>query len=83
MAFLLTDLKDKYIALRGFHTNRRLIVIESDDWGSIRMPSRDVFAKLQRMGDHPERDGFLSNDSQYFNFIFNPTSGYHVLFFSC
>lgn len=63
MAFLLTDLKNKYIALRGFHTNRRLIVIESDDWGSIRMPSRDVFAKLQRMGDHPERDGFLSNDS--------------------
>lgn len=27
------------------------------------MPSRDVFAKLQRMGDYPERDGFLSNDS--------------------
>ena len=50
MAFLLTDLKDKYIALRGFHTNRRLIVIESDDWGSIRMPSRDVFAKIAENG---------------------------------
>ena len=63
MAFLLTNLKDEYIALRGFHTNRHLVVIESDDWGSIRMPSRDAFEKLQRMGDHPEQDAFLSNDS--------------------
>ena len=77
MAFLLTDLKNKYIALRGFHTNRRLIVIESDDWGSIRMPSRDVFAKLQRMGDHPERDGFLSNDSLESEYDLDEL--YHVL----
>lgn len=62
MAFLLTNLKDKYVALRGFHTNRHLIVIESDDWGSIRMPSYDTFVKLQRLGDHPEQDAFLSND---------------------
>ena len=62
MALLLTDFKNQYVALRGFHTNRHLIVIESDDWGSIRMPSRDTFLKLQKLGDHPEKDGFLSND---------------------
>ena len=62
MAFLLSDLKRRYVSIRGYHTSRRLIVIESDDWGSIRMPSRAVFEKLQRLGDTPERDAFLSND---------------------
>lgn len=62
MAFLLTSLKNQYTVLRGFHTKRHLILIESDDWGSIRMPSRKVFEKLQAMGDHPEKDAFLSND---------------------
>lgn len=63
MASILTTLKDKYIAMRGFHTDRHLLIIESDDWGSIRMPSYDTFCKLRRRGDHPEKDGFLSNDS--------------------
>ncbi len=62
MAFLLTQLKNQYVALRGFHTNRHLIIIESDDWGSIRMPSHDTFVRLQKLGDHPENDGFLAND---------------------
>lgn len=62
MAFLLTKLKDLYIKRRGFHTDRKLIVFESDDWGSIRMPSRAVFEKLKSLGDNPEKDGFLSND---------------------
>ena len=63
MANILRTLKNKYVAMRGFHTNRHLVVIESDDWGSIRMPSREVFCHLQECGDHPERDGFLRNDS--------------------
>lgn len=62
MAFLLTQLKDLYINVRGFHTDRKLVVFESDDWGSIRMPSKAVFEKLKSLGDHPEKDGFLSND---------------------
>ena len=36
--------------LVGWHTNRKIIVIESDDWGSIRMPSIYVYEKLQRIG---------------------------------
>lgn len=62
MAFLLTALKDKYVAMRGFHTKRRLALIESDDWGSIRMPSKQVLEQLQAAGDHPEHDAFLRND---------------------
>jgi hypothetical protein len=32
----------------GWLTNRKIIVIESDDWGSIRMPSIGAFDRLQR-----------------------------------
>lgn len=31
----------------GWHTNRKIVVIESDDWGSIRMPSLKAFEQLQ------------------------------------
>lgn len=36
--------------LPGWFTNRKIVVIESDDWGSIRMPSRAVFDKLTKAG---------------------------------
>lgn len=62
MTKILTRAKNQYISLRGFHTNRHLVVIESDDWGSIRMPNSETFCKLQQLGDHPENDAFLSND---------------------
>ena len=32
---------------KGFRTNRHIVVIESDDWGSIRMPSLEVLHELQ------------------------------------
>jgi len=34
----------------GWHTRRHIIVIESDDWGSIRMPSLISFEKLENAG---------------------------------
>ncbi len=34
----------------GWKTNRHLIVLESDDWGSIRMPSIEVFNTLMKSG---------------------------------
>mgnify|MGYP003819824005 FL=1 len=41
----------RYISnIPGWRTNRKIIVIESDDWGSIRMPSLNVFGKLQKQG---------------------------------
>lgn len=35
---------------RGWKTNRHLVVIESDDWGSIRMPSVDALDRLTKNG---------------------------------
>ncbi len=31
---------------RGYTTDRKIVVIESDDWGSIRMPSSKVFREM-------------------------------------
>lgn len=36
--------------LPGWHTRRKLVVIESDDWGSIRMPDKKIREVLD---DHP------------------------------
>jgi hypothetical protein len=34
----------------GWNTRRHIVVIESDDWGSIRMPSKDVYERLIKVG---------------------------------
>lgn len=36
--------------IAGWRTNRKIIVIESDDWGSIRMPSRSAYQKCLSAG---------------------------------
>jgi len=43
---ILVNLKN----IPGWHTRRKLIIIESDDWGSIRMPSNEVFSRLISAG---------------------------------
>lgn len=37
-------------SIPGFHTSRHIVVIESDDWGSIRMPSQKIRDSLKRRG---------------------------------
>ncbi len=34
----------------GWHTRRHFVVFESDDWGSLRMPSLKSFEKLEKLG---------------------------------
>lgn len=36
--------------IAGWTTSRKIVIIESDDWGSIRMPSRKVFEHLVAKG---------------------------------
>jgi hypothetical protein len=49
--------------LPGKSTNRKLLVIESDDWGSIRMPNKKVYTELQDLGYKPENDPYLKFDA--------------------
>lgn len=36
--------------LPGWRTDRKIVVIESDDWGSIRMPSKETYNTLIKQG---------------------------------
>lgn len=46
----------------GWHTRRHLVIIESDDWGSIRMPSRLVYDEFIRRGIRVDRDPYCRYD---------------------
>lgn len=48
---------------RGWTTNRRIVVIESDDWGSIRMPSKYVYDKLLGTGIPVDKCPYNKYDS--------------------
>ena len=47
----------------GFRTKRKLVVLESDDWGSIRMPSKKAFEYLVKVGAISANDVFARYDS--------------------
>lgn len=49
--------------LPGWHTHRKIVVIESDDWGSIRMPSREVYEKMLNSGIRVDNDPYNKFDS--------------------
>lgn len=48
---------------QGWRTNRKIVVIESDDWGCIRMPSKKVFNNLQKRGYELDKFAYLKYDS--------------------
>jgi glycosyltransferase involved in cell wall biosynthesis len=47
---LIKNIKRTIANLPGWCTNRKIVVIESDDWGSIRMPSKEVYNYLLKKG---------------------------------
>lgn len=46
----------------GWRTNRKIVVIESDDWGSIRMPSKEVYQQFLNNGIRVDKDPFCRYD---------------------
>lgn len=42
--------KEAYYANKDYHTNRKIVVFESDDWGSIRMSNKKAWNELLRLG---------------------------------
>lgn len=50
------------VNIPGWRTDRKLIVIESDDWGSIRMPSKEAHNKLLKEGIRVDRSIYDSYD---------------------
>jgi len=56
-------IKQNLINIPGWRTNRKIVVIESDDWGSIRMPSKEILSKLEKKGYIPKNDKYNRFDS--------------------
>src|SRR5690554_6649173 len=63
-----STLSQNLINIPGFRTKRKIVVIESDDWGSIRMPSVEVYEKFIEKGfnignsDYNRLDTLENND---------------------
>lgn len=60
---LINKLGKWYINWRGWHTDRKLLIIESDDWGTIRMPSRAAYDALAKQNPLVEQDAFARLDT--------------------
>ncbi|MBE0675140.1 MAG: hypothetical protein IH591_10800 [Bacteroidales bacterium] len=60
---LKTILINNLVNLRGPRTKRKIVVIESDDWGSIRMPDRGTYNYLLSKGVRVDKCPLTRNDS--------------------
>jgi len=60
---MLDSIKTLLINLPGWRTNRKIVVIQSDDWGSIRMPTLKI---REHLDNHPlikADDAYCYNDT--------------------
>jgi hypothetical protein len=48
---------------RSWKTSKKILVIESDDWGSVRMPNKEVFQKALKFGIPVDRCPFNTYDT--------------------
>jgi hypothetical protein len=58
-----SNISRNLINIPGWRTNRKIVVIESDDWGSIRMPSATVFKYLLSKGIRVDQSPYCKFDS--------------------
>lgn len=57
------DIRKVLINILGWRTNKKIVVIESDDWGSIRMQSRESYEALKAKGYQVDNCGYNRFDS--------------------
>jgi len=63
LAELKRNLNRNISNLPGWRTQRHIVVIESDDWGSIRMSSKAAFKKLKQAGISVDNNHYNSHDA--------------------
>ena len=62
MGFI-NKVKQNLINLPGWRTSRKIIVFESDDWGSIRMPSKQAYNYFLKKGYPVNHCAYSKNDA--------------------
>lgn len=60
---LIKEWKQYLLNFPGWHTNRKIVVIHSDDWGSIRMPSNKIREQLNQHSDIKANDAYCRFDT--------------------
>lgn len=58
-----TSLSRNITNARGWRTNRKIVVIESDDWGAIRMPNIDVNRVYEKLGYSINKNPYCKFDT--------------------
>jgi len=56
-------IKKNLVNIPGWRTNKKILVIESDDWGSVSMPSKEVYDELLFKGAPVDKSFFTKYDS--------------------
>jgi hypothetical protein len=57
------SLKNHLKNIRGWRSEKKIIVLESDDWGSIRTPDLNTLITLKKAGIKTDHCHYVSNDS--------------------
>ena len=60
---MINVLRKSYVNFRGWSSKRKLLLIESDDWGSIRMPNKEVYNQLLSQGLPVDRSRYSKIDT--------------------
>ncbi len=60
---LKNKLKQHLNNIPGWRTKRRIVVLESDDWGTIRTPSREILERLRKEGIEVDKCHYMRYDS--------------------
>lgn len=60
---LKTTLSRNITNVRGWRTDRKIVIIESDDWGTIRMPNLEVKKKYEALGYKISNNPYCSYDT--------------------
>jgi len=60
---MLKQIRRRLVNIPGWHTRRKIVVFDSDDWGSIGLPSKEVFARIQESGFRFEYNPYLKYDA--------------------
>lgn len=59
---IISNIKTNIHNVRGWQTKRKIIVIESDDWGAVRTPSNESLRILKQKGIEVEKCHYMMND---------------------
>ena len=58
-----SNISRSLINLKGWRTDKKIIIFESDDWGSIRMPSKMAFDSFQNKGYNLSKNSYCKYDT--------------------